>query len=214
MPIGKYLECMAVADIPDINERNTALLSILTDTPEDELLMLSLSEFGGLMKKAGFLVEQPEPDKVANRYTLSCGEMIPCKDIRKMTAGQFIDYQELSKAEGEHIVEILSCFLVPKGHRYNDDEYDIDAVRDAIRNELPITFALGLSAFFLTSFYRWLRVFQIYSDIQLRRMKKQERAKWTETERTLKEQMDSLTNGVGSLAWMQSLKLPERLGRM
>ena len=49
------------------------------------------------------------------------------------------------------MAELLSCLLVPVGCRYNEG-YDILEVQQALKDNLSVTDALSLSAFFLTKF--------------------------------------------------------------
>lgn len=149
LPVGKYEAIMRAQrdNADDIHARNLAILAILTDKSEDELLDLPVPKFRELMDKASFLRLPLRPAPVAKNYNLGTLTLRPCADIRKMTAAQYIDFQTLAKQSEERTAEMLSCFLLPEGHRYNVG-YDIVEVQRAIRKYLPVTSANGLLTFF------------------------------------------------------------------
>ncbi|WP_418981694.1 hypothetical protein [Alistipes sp.] len=151
LSVGKYeklLQARADYEQKDVNALNLAILAILTDRSEEELLDLKLPEFRALTDRAGFLRTAPRPEPVARRYRLKEYDLRPVTDVRRMTAAQYIDFQTFAREETGCTAELLSCFLIPRGRRYNDG-YDIREVQAAIRESLPITRGLGLLAFFL-----------------------------------------------------------------
>lgn len=155
LTVGKYEALLrARADHEgDTNELNLHVLSILSDMTVDELLDLKVPEFRAMMDRAGFLCTAPRPSEVARQYRFGDLTLVPVTDVRKMTAAQYIDFQNFSNAGEGRQAELLSCFLVPKGMKYNDG-YDILEVQQAIRDFMPVTVALGLLAFFLRRLHR------------------------------------------------------------
>lgn len=155
LTVGKYEALLrARADHEgDTNELNLHVLSILTDMTVDQLLDLKVPEFRAMMDRAGFLCTAPRPSEVARQYRFGDLVLVPVTDVRKMTAAQYIDFQNFSNAGEGRQAELLSCFLVPKGMKYNDG-YDILEVQQAIRDFMPVTVALGLLAFFLRRLHR------------------------------------------------------------
>lgn len=155
LTVGKYEALLrARADHEgDTNELNLHVLSILTDMTVDQLLDLKVPEFRAMMDRAGFLCTAPRPSEVAKQYRFGDLTLVPVTDIRKMTAAQYIDFQNFSNAGEGRQAELLSCFLVPKGMKYNDG-YDILEVQQAIRDFMPVTAALGLLSFFLRRLHR------------------------------------------------------------
>lgn len=148
LTVGRYEKLLDVRTMYEGSALNLAILSILTDKPEDKLLDLKVPEFRALMDKAGFLKTAPIPSPIAKCYKVQGFDLIPVTDARKMTAAQYIDFQTFTQDQANRMAELLSCFLVPRGMRYNDG-YDILEVQAAIREGLVITQALGLLAFFL-----------------------------------------------------------------
>lgn len=155
LTVGKYEALLrARADHEgDTNELNLHVLSILSDMTVDQLLDMKVPEFRAMMDRAGFLCTAPRPSEVARQYRFGDLILMSVTDIRKMTAAQYIDFQNFSNAGEGRQAELLSCFLVPKGMKYNDG-YDILEVQQAIRDFMPVTAALGLLAFFLRRLHR------------------------------------------------------------
>lgn len=150
LTVGKYEEIERVQreyGEDDVNGRNLAILLILADISTDELLDMKVPAFRAMMDRAAFLRRPLRPAPVLKHYKLGDMTLRPVADIEKMTTAQYIDFQTFAKAPDGRIAELLSCFLLPDGHRYNDG-YDIREVQGAIRALLPITAAHGLLAFF------------------------------------------------------------------
>ena len=194
LTVGKYEALLrARADHEgDTNELNLHVLSILSDMTVDQLLDLKVPEFRAMMDRAGFLCTAPRPSEVAKQYRFGDLTLVPVTDIRKMTAAQYIDFQNFSNAGEGRQAEMLSCFLVPKGMKYNDG-YDILEVQQAIRVFMPVTAALGLLAFFLRRLHR--------STISTLRSSVKKMPKNPQTEETIKATnrlIRSLQSGGGS----------------
>lgn len=177
LPLGAYLDIVAISDddTREANDKNLAILSILTGQSEDDLLNLLVGEFSLLMQKAAFLSEPlPRKDKPKKSYHLGTFTLDVMADVAKMTAGQYIDFQTFA-ASNNDIAGMLSTILVPHGHTYGDG-YDPGRVRAVILEQLPIVEASALSAFFLKRCELLIKGLQIFSAWQqrkaTRRMKK------------------------------------------
>lgn len=154
MNVGTYCAIMAVLADKEASEsdRMLGLVSALTGKTTDELLDEPLEEWRRQTDAASFVSQYPAPHKVQEAYTLGGVRYIPTLLERKMTAGQFIDFNEYEKrAQGDDLwAEVLSVILVPEGKTYGKG-YDIGDVQEAIRAELCILDAIALRAFFLAS---------------------------------------------------------------
>lgn len=149
LTVGKYEAIQhALRDhAGDINRRNLAILSILTDKSEAELLDMPVSRFRALMDKASFLRRPLRAAPLRKSYTLGDMTLRPVADIQKITTAQYIDFQTLAQQPEEPVAQLVSCLLLPEGRRYNTD-YDMADVHRAIRDFMLITEAQGLLAFF------------------------------------------------------------------
>ena len=210
LTIGKYYEVLdIIRDYEDEYERNTALIAVLCDEEADEVLNLSLSEYKKRVDALSFLLESPVKAPIKNRYKIGDMELDLCVDLSKLTAGQYIDYQTFIKDPDTYMVELLSVFLIPKGKKYGD--YNMGEVHTAIRENLSIADALGMSAFFLT-----LSQALIESTLTslIRRMKRMKRkAKSQEEKKKLEEAIMNLeAGGVGLHLLTELQRQQERTG--
>lgn len=197
LPVGKYEEIVRLCneEMTEV-DRKVAILSILTGKTEDEILKLPLPTFTEYSAKSRFL-EKECPENlipgVSRAYHLGGFVLLPVTDIRKITAAQFIDFQEFSKQKETKMVEMLSCFLVPRGMDYGEG-YDVLDVHQAIREEMSVAEMLALIAFFFGKFIKSSRRITTYS---IRMMRKKDPEKAKEMEAKYKEMVDSVIDGVG-----------------
>ena len=150
LTVGKYQEIRTLlnGEVVDEYSTNIQLVSILSDMTEDEVLSLELTQYKALNQKLSFLLQEPPKRMIANVYKIGGYELETMLAIDKMSVAQYVDYQTFVKDTDKFLVEMLSIFLIPKGHKYNEG-YDIIEVQKAIRDNLSIVDAMSLSAFFL-----------------------------------------------------------------
>lgn len=209
LPINKYNKIVAISETEQsIHERNLALLSVLSDTDEDTLLELPITEFNDMMKQAAFLLEPIPPMKarrVASSYQVGDFTLCPMLDVTRWKAGQYIDFQTFNK--GENIVGMLSTILIPKGKTYNKD-YDIAEVIRAIGDELSIVDAQVVSAFFLRKCESLIKGMLIYSGWMCRSIKnRQQRKQMRQKIQQAKKMVASLQSGGGYITATRSPRL-------
>lgn len=211
LPVGKYLDICAVSEDPalDTTARTVAYISILADMAEDEVLRLPIGDFAAMARQTAFLCKDADPSEVAKCYRLGKWELVPVLDFRRMTAGQYIDFQALVKDSAKHLVEILAVFLVPKGRKYGEG-YEIDEVKEAIRTMLPLTAALALQDFFLRSLHVLIRASLSCSDKALKQVRDSRKRKELETE--MRRLRRLLKNGDGSALSMMSARPQDSTG--
>lgn len=165
LPIGKYLDILELSkdESVDALEQQVKTISILTGLTEDEVLALPIAKYKELAGKTEFLEKQYDGSlRVAKSYGLAGMELIPVKDISKISTAQYVDFQTFTKEGDKYIVESLSTLLIPKGKKYNEG-YEIADVHKAIRENLSVADVLSLSAFFLTLLVKSIKDFRTYS---------------------------------------------------
>lgn len=197
LPIGKYLEIVALAQDESVDalEQQVKTIAILTGMTEDDILSLPIMEYKALAAKTKFLEKEYDGKlQVAKSYGLGGMELVPVKDFTKITTAQYVDFQTFSKESEKYIVESLSTLLIPKGKKYNDG-YDIADVHRAIRENLSVADVLSLSAFFLKKWVKLIKGFQTFSKKEIRKIKDRE---MRESLMRQMEQTCSKTNGDGS----------------
>ena len=201
LPIGDYQDILALCKDESLEEldRQVKILSILTKVDEDTLLNLPIQDFKVLTSRMGFL-EKDIPTKVTRlekSYKIGKFELVPVTDMRKVITAQYIDFQSFHQAGFEdHFVEILSCLLIPKGMKYNQD-YDIIEVQDAIRKDLNVHDAASLYAFFIFSCRESIKDMLTFSLQETQKIKDKEKREKIQGQ--IKDQIHLLvTSGVGS----------------
>ncbi len=197
LPVGKYEEIVRLCneEMTEV-DRKVAILAILTGKTEDEILHLPLPTFTAYSAKSRFL-EHECPENlipgVSRSYHLGGFVLLPVTDIRKITAAQYIDFQTFAKEKETRMVEMLSCFLVPRGMDYNEG-YDVLDVHTAIREEMSVAEMLALIAFFFGRFLKSTHRTLTYS---MRHLRKKDPKMAKEMETKYKAMADSLIGGDG-----------------
>lgn len=197
LTVGKYQEIRVLLNGEVVEEyaTNISLVAILADMTEEEVMNLDLKEYKVMNQKLSFLMEQPPKRMVANTYKICGWELDTVLAIDKMTVAQYIDYQTFVKDVDKYLVEILSVFLIPKGHKYNEG-YDIIEVQKAIRDNLSIVDAFSLSAFFLLWYHCLTKATLTSLTRRLKKMKKEMKDK--EKIQKMEQAITNLENvGVG-----------------
>jgi hypothetical protein len=204
LPIGKYEEIVKLCktEMTEV-DRKVAILSVLTGLTEDEVLHLPLATFTDYSTKARF-IEHECPENlipgVAKSYPIGGFVLLPVTDIRKITAAQYIDFQTFAQDRENKVVELLSCFLIPRGCDYNEG-YDVLDVHTAIREEMSVAEGLALLAFFFKGWLTSIRNTLSSSEKMIKRVKNPTKRK--ELMERKKALEDSLRVGVGSLTSME-----------
>jgi len=199
LSLGKYEEIVKLCneEMTDV-DRKVAILSILSGLTEDEVLHLPLPTFTDFSVRARFL-EHECPENlipgVARSYPIGGFVLLPQTDIRKITAAQYIDFQTFSQDRDNKTVELLSCFLIPRGCDYNEG-YDVLDVHKALREEMSVAEALALLAFFFKGWLISTRNILSSSERMARGVKNPETRK--ELTMRIRDLLRSISDGGGS----------------
>lgn len=176
LSIGKFMEIQDI-DFTGMEEIDiqVSLIAILNDMTEDEVMDLPLNDYKDCVRKLKFLATKPEPKtKIPKAVKLDGKEYTVIKDIKEMTAGQYIDYQNyLSHKENKYLPHILSCFIIPKGEKYGDS--NLMEIIEIIKTELPIGIALTMSAFFLKKWESLTKGTLTYLGLKMKWMMRKEK---------------------------------------
>lgn len=198
LSIAKWQELLEITNSGLVDEeKNIAVIALLADMTEDEVLNLPLTTFSKLNQGTAFLMDQPQKRLIAHTYILGNMEFEVLMDLTKMTTAQYIDYQNFIKDPDNNLAELISVFLIPKGKKYNDD-YNIAEVHKLIREHLSIVDAMSLSAFFLLLSQISIETTLTYS---IKKMKRLMRKMKGEEREKMKQAITALeTGGAGLLA--------------
>lgn len=160
-------------NIDDV-ERQAGIIGVLCDLSVAEVMRMPLAEYKECAMAAEFLKETPRVRSISSVRGLEVGgfSLYAPASFKDITVAQFVDFQELAGDEGKE-AELLSVFLIPKGHKYCEG-YDIAAVQDVIRHNVSVQMFVDLSAFFLTKLLQLTADSLAFSEETVARMKEGE----------------------------------------
>lgn len=140
-------EFKRLLDVDAENEEGVfEMVSILSDETLDQTLDRPIEEVRRDIEALEFLKTKPKICRARDRYELGGTVYILQASPQDITTAQYIDFTNEKKDAG-HITEMLSIFLVPKGHRYGDG-YDFRKVQQDIDRYMSYEDANSVSAFF------------------------------------------------------------------
>lgn len=173
LTIAKYQELLSM-DWESMEEldRQVSLISVLDDKDEEEILNLPLTEYTKLAAQTEFLLKEPEVKKrKPNKVKINGREYDIVKEVKDMTAGQYIDYQQYLALNdiNKFLPNILSCFIIPKGKKYG--EYNIDDAINDIKC-MSVEEALSIASFFMRKFRTSIEGILLYLRWNLKMVKR------------------------------------------
>lgn len=208
LTVEKYLQLQEVdwTSMEEIDIQST-MISILADMDVDDVLDLPINEYRKMAAQLQFMTVEPKvkPRKI-DKVKINGKEFYVLKDVKDMTAGQYIDYQSyIQQNDIKMLPYTLSCVIIPKGKKYGE----VDAIEDIM--QLSVEEALTIANFFMNKSRSLTRGTLLYLEWM---MKKKARKMKDETMKQKMEEavksihsLRSLTkDGDGFLALMQSLK--------
>lgn len=150
------LQFMKLQEILGVEDELERVIMISELVLGDKVTDLPLQEYNEAIKKLDFLKEPiPEknpPKKIevnGRKYHLDCL-------LGNVTTAQYIDYINHSKTND--VAKMLSVFMIPEGHKYNDG-YDMLQVINDI-NDVPIPVVNSAAFFFGRQFSKFMQIFQ------------------------------------------------------
>lgn len=158
----QFNEIEKAVKIEDDTERVFRLAEIVYG---EDVTNLPLKDFNWKVKQLAFLKDEI-PNKIppkkievnGRKYFLDCL-------LGNVTTAQYVDFTNQSNT-GD-LSKMLSVFVIPEGHKYNDG-YDMLQVMDDI-NSLPIPIVNSIAFFFGRQFSVFMKIFQRYSIKQIKK---------------------------------------------
>lgn len=203
--IALYKKILEITKDESTNEteKNISVLALLCEVDEEEVWNLSVDDVKELMANMGWLTSFDFNSDFKMKKVM-VGD-VECKvelDINKMTIAQYIDFQESYKGgvNADNMAQILSCFFIPKGHKYGDG-YDVVEFISKIENNVPITVANSACFFFLQELASSMRGLKLYLNWMLRKMKR--KSLKMEEKKKIEELQERADNLYGYLSSMK-----------
>lgn len=204
--INKYYEIYDILfdENPEEGEINkqVRLVSVITGKSEEEIWNMPLTESTALISKLLFLNKFDIKPRSFTTITINDKEYDVQVDASKMTTSQFVDYQMFAKLPFRDAIDkLLSIFVIPKGHLYNDN-YDIVAVQRDFRENMPFKLAQEILGFILSKYRTSLESSLTYLENQIKKMKNrgQDTTEMQEKIQEVKQLLNKLLSFHGSVS--------------
>lgn len=126
----EQIEQILNADIPS-DYKAVHLISVLTGLEVEKIEVLPISQFQKLLPALEFLETEPETHTHQFEYNINGREYYFKGKLEEITTAQYIDYRAYMNEENKDVIKLMSVFLIPKGHDYNDG-YDMEQVKSDI----------------------------------------------------------------------------------
>lgn len=213
--LGLYKKLAAISGDNSLSEeeKNVEMAALLCDCEPEDIWNMDMADakalFGQMTWINDFKPDFKKPEK--KTYVLNGIEYKVTLDINEMSVAGYVDFQNYygEGIESKNMAEILSCFLIPKGHKYNEG-YDVAQVIDDINNYLPFVEAQRICFFFLRKQADSLRAIQIFSTWMMK--KEMRKVKEPQKKAELQKKIKEVEDLYGPLFWTKFLKLRERHG--
>ena len=208
MTVADYIRLREISKLQMAteDEKNLMVAALIAETPYQEILQLPLDKARELMDNTEFLLQQPVPGKTKRKYEINGKTYKLFKDPSEMTVAQYIDFQQI-RLEGfdKRPAEMLSIFLIPEGHQYNDGYDKEEQLEDML--EMNIVDALGVCDFFIGRCLKSIRQMKTFCNLMMKVAKlqapKEEKPMVEATRIQLNLVMEGLEELYGSLALKQ-----------
>lgn len=193
LPLAKYLKTLEIfndASLSDL-DKNVEILAIYTDTTVDEILKLRPDEVGVYMADMSNAISSYKPSNSKRPKKIKINDQVYKinYNIGKLNMAQYIDFQQIivKKNYLENLPALLSIFIIPKGHKYNDD-YDIIELRNILENNLTLDEALSIVFFSKMKSISLIKLKLLYYKAMLKTMR------WTTRDKQTKEMLRMAEN--------------------
>lgn len=190
----EQIEQILNTDIPS-DYKAIHLVSVLTGKSVEEIEKLTVPQFTRLAEHLKFLETEPETHTHQFEYTVNGREYRFAGKIDEITTAMYIDYRAYMNEEDKDIIKLMSVFLIPKGHDYNDG-YDMEQVMSDIGDMCWLD--VRAAAFF---FRIWLATFiVILKSYLVKSMKKTMKGKTFKEKKEIKKQIQELEESFNNSA--------------
>lgn len=198
LPLAKYLKTLEIfndASLSDL-DKNIEILAIYADTTVDSILKLRpdvVEEYFADMSNS-ISSYNPSNSKRPKKIKINDQVYTINYNIGKLNMAQYIDFQQIivKKNYLENLPALLSIFIIPKGHKYNDD-YDIIELRNILENNITLDEALSIIFFSKMKSISLIKLKLLYYRSMLKIMR------WTTKDKQTKEMLRMAQNQLSML---------------
>lgn len=198
LPLAKYLKTLEIFNDESLSDldKNIEILAIYADTTVDSILKLRpdvVEEYFADMSNS-ISSYKPSNSKRPKKIKINDQVYTINYNIGKLNMAQYIDFQQIivKKNYLENLPALLSIFIIPKGHKYNDD-YDIIELRNILENNITLDEALSIIFFSKMKSISLIKLKLLYYRSMLKIMR------WTTKDKQTKEMLRMTENQLSML---------------
>ena len=198
LPLAKYLKTLEIfndASLSDL-DKNIEILAIYADTTVDSILKLRPDVVEEYFAEMSNSISSYKPSNSKRPKKIKINEQVYTinYNIGKLNMAQYIDFQQIivKKNYLENLPALLSIFIIPKGHKYNDD-YDIIELRNILENNITLDEALSIIFFSKMKSISLIKLKLLYYRSMLKIMR------WTTKDKQTKEMLRMTENQLSIL---------------
>lgn len=160
----------AIQDILSIEDEYTTfnLLDYLYGIDSSNMTLAEVSKYSGTLSFLNNL-EKYKDIQLEDKYTINGTTYTGFLDLTKVTVAQFIDYQNYIKETPVKFEKVLSVFIIPEGHTYNDG-YDLQQAQQDML-ELPFVVVQKVAFFLAKQLQTFVSLFLCYLKGDMKKMK-------------------------------------------
>ena len=198
LPLAKYLKTLEIFNDTSLSDldKNVEILAIYADTTVDSILKLRPDEVGVYMADMSNAISSYKPSNSKHPKKIKINDQVYKinYNIGKLNMAQYIDFQQIivKKNYLENLPALLSIFIIPKGHKYNDD-YDIIELRKVLENNMTLDEALSIVFFSKMKSISLIKTKLLYYKAMLKTMR------WTTRDKQTKETLRMAENQLSTL---------------
>lgn len=198
LPLSKYLKTLEIFNDKYMSDldKNIEILAIYSDTTVDDILKLRPEAVGAYLSEMSDRISSYKPSNSKHPKNIKINDQVynVNYNIGKLNMAQYIDFQQtiVNKNYLENLPALLSIFIIPKGHKYNDD-YDILELRNILENNITLDEALSIVFFLKTKSISLIKLKLLYYKLMLKIMR------WTTRDKQTKEMLRIAQNQLSML---------------
>ena len=198
LPLSKYLKTLEIFNDKYLSDldKNIEILAIYADTTVDSILKLRPDDVGAHLVDMSNVISSYKPSNSKHPKNIKINDQVykVNYNIDKLNMAQYIDFQQtiVNKNYLENLPALLSIFIIPKGHKYNDD-YDILELRNILENNMTLDEALSIVFFLKTKSISLIKLKLLYYKLMLKIMR------WTTRDKQTKEMLRMTQNQLSML---------------
>lgn len=129
-------------------DMNLAMVSVLSDIPIEDITNMEVNKLQEFINNLKFIETPYKPKTPETTYNIGNKEYKVFFNVNKMTASQYIDFQNFYKKYDDYMPNLAACFLLPEGKKYGEDYDPLDEA-EFLNNHLTIDIFSDIMFFFV-----------------------------------------------------------------